>query len=261
MLCCWPLGQSRSLYRLPASACFGLLLATPRRVAAPSPSCNPQSFLISLGRERPPPCCVNADFEPTEVEGFADDGSGEGLVGDGVFIEMTKTGTNSRRIVSRIGINTTLDVIWGILTDYERLAEFIPGLAVSKLLEKRENFARLYQIGEQELAFGLKFGAKGIVDCFEKDLVSTPSRRNRDIEFNMIEGDFEVFQGKWSIEQSDGGGQGEYFQTILSYMVDVKPKLWLPVGLVEGRLCKEIQTNLLSIREEARKASRDHLPI
>lgn len=43
--------------------------------------------------------------------------------------------------------------------------------------------------------------------------------------------------------------------TTLSYIVDVKPKLWLPVRLIEGRLCSEIKKNLTSIRGEAQKAT------
>lgn len=57
------------------------------------------------------------------------------------------------------------------------------------------------QIGEQDLAFGLKFNAKGIVDCYEKDLEDLPIGQRRDIEFKMVEGDFKLFEGKWSIEQ------------------------------------------------------------
>lgn len=47
---------------------------------------------------------------------------------------------------------------------------------------------------------------------------------------------------------------GQEFQTMLLYVVHVKPKVWLPVQLVEGRLCKEIRTNLSCIREVAEKA-------
>lgn len=204
-----------------------------------------------------------ADGEAEEDEGLDGD---ESVSGDGVFIEIKKTGKNTRRILSRIGIDTTLDTIWSILTDYERLSDFIPGLAVSELMEKRENFARLYQIGQQNLAFGLKFNAKGVVDCYEKDLECLPSGQKRDIEFKMIEGDFQVFEGKWSIEQLNIGAyedssptNGQEFQTTLSYMVDVKPKLWLPVRLVEGRLCNEITMNLLCIREQALKVNSNSL--
>ncbi|XP_059625504.1 uncharacterized protein LOC132268725 [Cornus florida] len=185
----------------------------------------------------------------------------------GVEIELEKIGKNSCRIRSKIAINASLETVWNILTDYERLADFIPGLALSQLLEKRDNFARLLQIGQQNLAFGLKFNAKGIVDCYEKDLESLPFGQRRDIEFKMIEGDFQLFEGKWSIEQCNMDGckgrnslVGQQFYTNLAYVVDVEPKLWLPVRLVEGRLCREIKGNLLCIREEARKAMQDTLP-
>ena len=57
-----------------------------------------------------------------------------------------KTGNNSRRIRSKVRIQASLQAVWDILTDYEGLADFIPGLAVSKLLEKTDNFVRLFQV-------------------------------------------------------------------------------------------------------------------
>lgn len=65
---------------------------------------------------------------------------------DSIEIEIEKTGKNSRRIRSKIAVQASLQTVWDILTDYERLADFIPGLAVSQLLEKRDNFARLFQV-------------------------------------------------------------------------------------------------------------------
>lgn len=190
---------------------------------------------------------------------------GEGELG-GTQIEILKIGKNQRRIRSKIDVDATLQTVWDILTDYENLADFFPNLAVSQLLEKGDKFARLFQVGEQNLAFGLKFNAKGIVDCFEKDLESLPYGQKRDIEFKMIEGDFQLFHGKWSIEQCNTGTcerrdslLNQEFHTTVSYVVDVEPKLWLPVRLVEGRLCREITTNLSSIRKEAQKANYNSL--
>ena len=57
------------------------------------------------------------------------------------------------------------------------------------------------QIGQQNIAFGIKFNAKGIVDCYEKELETLPTGIKREIEFKMIEGDFQLFEGKWSILQ------------------------------------------------------------
>lgn len=43
------------------------------------------------------------------------------------------------------------------------------------------------------------------------------------------------------------------FQTTLSYFVELEPKLWVPMRLLEGLACREIKINLQSIREEAQK--------
>ncbi|KAK5812387.1 hypothetical protein PVK06_027816 [Gossypium arboreum] len=182
----------------------------------------------------------------------------ESLCEDGVFIEIKKLGGNCRRIRSKIGIEASLDTVWDILTDYEKLADLIPGLAVSKVVEKNDKFARLFQIGQQNLPLGLKFNAKGVLDCYEKDVEILPHGKKREIQFKMVEGDFTQFEGTWLLEQFSKtknednheviGGE-ESSHTTLSYLVDVKPKLWLPIRLVEGRLCKEIKTNLSWCRE------------
>ncbi|GMI75962.1 hypothetical protein like AT4G01650 [Hibiscus trionum] len=183
----------------------------------------------------------------------------DSICDDGVFIEIKKLGGNSRRIRSKIGIEAGLDTVWNILTDYEKLADLIPGLAVSKVVEKNDKFARIFQIGQQNLPFGLKFNAKGVIDCYEKDVEILPNGKKREIKFKMIEGDFTNFEGTWLIEQLSKRKReedeviGEEWQTTLSYLVDVKPKMWLPVRLVEGRLSKEIKTNLSCIRDEAKR--------
>lgn len=221
---------------------------------------NPDEYSSSLDgqeEERDEEEDVDEEDEELELE-----------CGDGVYIEIEKLERNTRRIRSRIAIDAPLHAIWNILTDYERLADFIPGLAVSQLLNKTGNCARLLQIGQQDLALGLKFNAKGIVDCYERELETLPFSQKRDIEFKMIEGDFQLFEGNWCIEQTNGGRDedsesfiGRKFDTTLSYLVDVKPKLWLPVQLVEGRLCEEIKRNLESIREVAQRAGQNTLPL
>lgn len=198
----------------------------------------------------------------------ADDNSEEseeenGIVEDILDLKIEKSGKNSRRITAKIEVEAPLDAVWNVLTDYERLADFIPGLTVSQLLERRENGARLLQIGEQNLAFGLKFKAKGIVDVVENELEILPIGIRRDIDFKMVEGDFEVFKGKWGIEQFEGstGNQNfsikKDFRTLLSYIVDVQPKKWLPVALVEGRLSREIQINITCVRSQAMRTAYD----
>ncbi|XP_014492395.1 uncharacterized protein LOC106754843 [Vigna radiata var. radiata] len=203
-------------------------------------------------------CTAASEPDPITLGQVGVEESEESLVEDGVCVEVMKLDKNSRRIESRISVEASLSSIWNILTDYERLADFIPGLVVSELLQKGDNYARLLQIGQQNIAFGVKFNAKGIVDCYEKELETLPTGIKREIEFKMIEGDFQLFEGKWSIFQHLNSENCEQSQvrgvsTTLSYVVDVKPKLWLPIRLIEGRLCNEIKMNLVSVRNEAQK--------
>uniref|UniRef100_A0A0D9VAU8 Coenzyme Q-binding protein COQ10 START domain-containing protein n=1 Tax=Leersia perrieri TaxID=77586 RepID=A0A0D9VAU8_9ORYZ len=178
----------------------------------------------------------------------------------GFEIEVRKLPKRNRRLVrARVSVDAPLDAVWATLTDYEGLAGFIPGLSECRLLDQRPTFARLYQVGEQDLALGFKFNAKGTIDCYEGELQVLPAgARRRDIAFNMIDGDFKVFQGKWSVQEVDGGeiSAGQEFQTTLSYVVELEPKLWVPVRLLEGRICNEIKTNLVCIREEAQRIHR-----
>jgi hypothetical protein len=70
-------------------------------------------------------------------------------------------------------------------------------------LNERGDFSCGGQVGEQDLALGFKFNAKGTVDCYEGDIELLPAAgaRRREIAFNMIDGDFKLFQGKWSVEE------------------------------------------------------------
>ncbi|KAL5229602.1 hypothetical protein ABZP36_028378 [Zizania latifolia] len=84
------------------------------------------------------------------------------------------------------------------------------------------------RVGEQDLALGFKFNAKVTIDCYEAEMQLLPTGvRRREIAFNMIDGDFKVFEGKWSVQEVDGGGisADQEFWTTLSYVVELEPKL------------------------------------
>ncbi|KAG0463103.1 hypothetical protein HPP92_021579 [Vanilla planifolia] len=172
---------------------------------------------------------------------------------EGFEIEVQKVGSkNRRRIRSCIRVDAELDTVWRVLTDYEGLASFIPSLAVSKLLEKGQNSARLYQV--------IVTRSSGLL---ERDVELLSFGRRREIEFKMIDGDFKVFEGRWSIEQTDDEApialefqRKKAINTMLSYVVEVEPKLWIPVRLLEGRLCMEVKNNLKCVRDEAQRIQR-----
>ncbi len=62
-------------------------------------------------------------------------------------VAVTNLGNNMRKMEATIAIRAPLEAVWGVLTDYEHLADHIPGLAVSQILERRPSGARLLQVG------------------------------------------------------------------------------------------------------------------
>ena len=138
-----------------------------------------------------------------------------------------------RRIQAAISIPHPVEPIWQVLTDYEALADFIPNLAVSRRLAHPEAKIRLEQVGTQPI-LKFNFRARVVVDIEE----IYPQR----IGFTCVEGDFSRFDGAWSL-------QPQATATQLCYLVHLRPRAGLPVRLIEGRITRGIQKNLLAIRE------------
>ena len=59
------------------------------------------------------------------------------------------------------------------------------------------------QVREQDVTLGLKFNAKGTIECHKGELeVLLESReRRREIAFNIVDGDFKVLEGKWCVQE------------------------------------------------------------
>ncbi|KAF2572873.1 hypothetical protein F2Q70_00000074 [Brassica cretica] len=87
---------------------------------------------------------TNASPFSTLLLASSSSSSTHGKTEDGVvLISVEKLEKSSRRIRSKVGIEASLDAV---LTDYEKLSEFIPGLVVSELVEKEGNRVRLFQV-------------------------------------------------------------------------------------------------------------------
>jgi len=72
---------------------------------------------------------------------------------------------NGVRIFTGIDIQSTMDEVWNILTDYENLHRVVPSLVSNEVLEKKEGGgARIYQIGAAKVLPGVNFKASMTLD-------------------------------------------------------------------------------------------------
>ncbi|RCJ24507.1 cyclase [Nostoc sp. ATCC 43529] len=152
-----------------------------------------------------------------------------------VEVQIDKLAQRQRQISAKVQIPQPVEQIWKVLTDYEALADFIPNLAKSRLIEHPDGGIRLEQVGSQRF-LNFNFCARVVLDLEEYF--------PKEINFRMVEGDFKGFSGSWCLEPYS---LGEHIGTNVCYTIQVWPKLTMPVSIIENRLSKDLRLNLMAI--------------
>lgn len=154
-----------------------------------------------------------------------------------VEVEIEKIADRKRQITAKIQISRSPEIVWKLLTDYEALADFIPNLAKSRLLDHPQGGIRLEQVGSQRL-LNFNFCARVVLDLQE--------HFPKEITFQMVEGDLKEFSGSWQLQPCSVANQPG---TNLCYSIFVHPKRIMPIGVIENRLSQDLRMNLFAIQQ------------
>ncbi len=93
-------------------------------------------------------------------------------------------------------VNAPLELIWRTLTDYARLAEFVPGMRRSRVLSREGAVTVVEQAGEASFLF--------VTYPIEVTLAST-ERSPYVIEASLLKGNLKRLEGAYRIEPQVGG--------------------------------------------------------
>jgi len=148
----------------------------------------------------------------------------------------------TRRLAAQLALPLGLEAVWDVLTDYERLPDFIPNLERSCLVERRGDVVVLEQVGSQRFV-GLRFTASVRLQLQER-------REEGILDFEMLAGDFRRFQGTWTVLADSSGVR-------LRYELTVQACVGMPIGLIEQRLQEDLASNLRSVALEALRREAD----
>ena len=159
---------------------------------------------------------------------------------DTIQQEMERLPHGARRLAVQLRLDLDPRWLWTVLTDYEGLCQFIPNLAVSRLLWRRGSTVGLEQIGTKQFC-GLRFSAAVELELQERQ----PEGR---LDFRMVRGDFRRFEGAWIVNRDPSG-------TSLLYELLVQGKPGMPIGLIEQRLRDDLAANLRGVQQEALRRS------
>ena len=154
---------------------------------------------------------------------------------------MEKLSGGTRRLAAQLTTSATFDSLWNVLTDYDRLNIYIPNLLSSKKIYKNKNNVHLKQVGAQDF-LGMKFSAEVIIDLFEEKELGL-------LNFSLIKGDFRRFEGSWKIQTIKNTSKNS-----LIYDLTVQGCQWMPIGMIEKRLKKDLSENLIAVDRQAKYA-------
>jgi carbon monoxide dehydrogenase subunit G len=122
-------------------------------------------------------------------------GAGAARAAGDISVEATRR-DDALELVCRAMLDAPLDLVWQTLTDYDRLAEFIPGMRRSRVIERRGAVVVVEQSGEAGFLF-LSFP-------LEVTLAST-ERPPHALEVSLLKGNLKRLDGAYRIEPQDGG--------------------------------------------------------
>lgn len=121
--------------------------------------------------------------------------AGPARAAEEVSVEATRR-DEALEVVCRALLDAPVEVVWQTLTDYGRLAEFIPGMRRSRLVERRGSVAVVEQTGEAGFLF-FRFP-------IEVTIVST-ERPPHVLEARMLKGSLKRLEGAYRIVPQPGG--------------------------------------------------------
>lgn len=156
------------------------------------------------------------------------------------FDGLLENGGVHRCVVASITVKASVRDVWNILTAYESLPEIVPNLAISKVLSRENNKVRILQEGCKGLLY-MVLHARVVLDLCEK--------LEQEISFVQVEGDFDSFQGKWSLEQLGS------HHTLMKYTVESKmhKNSFLSEAIMEEVIYEDLPSNLCAIRDYIEK--------
>ena len=143
------------------------------------------------------------------------------------------------QVQSSIEADASIETCYGVLADFDRLAEFIPGMQSSEIVSRPDESLLLRQVGRASAAF-IEFD-------FDVTLAVTvePPRR---ITFSRVAGNLEQMDGSWDIDGND-----RYCR--IKYRADIKPAFWVPPVIGPALMRRKVEKQIAGVRAEiARRA-------
>ena len=146
------------------------------------------------------------------------------------------------RMHVRVSVPLTVDATtaWGVLTDYNRLAEFVPDMQSSRVVSAPGEPTLLEQRGEAGLLF-FRVAVNVVLEIRE-----LPFER---IAFRALSGNMKWMQGQWTLRR-------EGAKLVLGYEAELEPDFWVPPLLGEMVMRTNVEKQVAGVVKEMERRRR-----
>ena len=138
------------------------------------------------------------------------------------------------RIDARLQVNAHHHIAWQVLTDYDNLARFVPGLTSSRIVSEPGAPLQLKQTGQSGFLW-LTLPIEVVVRIEEIPLEA--------IRFTAVSGTLKSKSGEWRIE-----AQGN--TTLLIYRASIVPGFWIPPVIGTAMMGQDVRGKLVGVANE-----------
>jgi len=148
------------------------------------------------------------------------------------------------RVHAAVRIHASPDTVWGVLTDCDHAASFIPGVKRCHRLKSAPDGS--WDIVEQEAKYSWLMPSITSV-------VRADYKRPERIDFKQISGDLKAEDGYWMLVDppstpSTGDSPDARESTTVEYELHVEPGFWIPRFLLRHSLRTELPAVLKAVR-------------
>jgi ribosome-associated toxin RatA of RatAB toxin-antitoxin module len=144
------------------------------------------------------------------------------------------------QVQATIAAQAAADLCYAVIADFDRLADFIPGLKSSHIVSDPGKPLQLRQVGETSL--GLTRYAIDVTLALE----TAPPRQ---ITFSRVAGNLEVMDGRWLVE-------GDTAHCTVDYRANLKPNFWVPPLIGPLLVRRQVERQLEGLKTEIDRRER-----
>jgi hypothetical protein len=148
-----------------------------------------------------------------------------------VWVEARGTGF---AVTARVSVEVGRATAWAVITDYNRLGEFVPDMDESRIVSRAGEPTLVQQTGAWNL-LGIRLPVRVVAQVEEDPM--------RSVRFHSISGNVRVENGEWSIADEGDG-------VAITYHVECTPEFWVPPILGTMMMRRDVQTKLEHVARE-----------